>query len=57
MSEVPALAERGRKRHWRFRDHTQGSLVTSILILALPLLATSVAGGVVFQLVDLTFLS
>ncbi len=57
MSEVPALAERGRKRRWRFRDHTQGSLVTSILILALPLLATSVAGGVIFQLVDLTFLS
>ena len=45
------------QRGWRDRDHTRGSLFASLLVLALPLLASSVLGGVVFQLVDLTFLS
>jgi putative MATE family efflux protein len=49
------------RRSWlarlRERDHTQGRLVGSLLSLALPLLASSVAGGVVYQLVDLAFLS
>jgi putative MATE family efflux protein len=45
------------KRGWRDRDHTRGSLLVSLLMLALPLLASSVLGGVVFQLVDLAFLS
>lgn len=42
---------------WRERDHTRGSLFGSMLVLALPLLATSVMGGVVFQVTDLAFLS
>lgn len=41
---------------WRDRDHTQGSLWVSLGVLALPLLAQS-SGGVVFQLVDLGFVS
>ncbi len=39
------------------RDHTQGSLFSSLLTLALPLVATSLCGGVIFQLVDLKLIS
>jgi putative MATE family efflux protein len=46
-----------KQRGWRDRDHTRGSLFVSLLMLALPLLGSSVLGGVVFQLTDLTFLS
>jgi putative MATE family efflux protein len=42
---------------WRDRDHTRGSLLTSLLVLALPLLATNLAGAVTFQIVDIAFLS
>lgn len=42
---------------WRERDHTRGNLFVSMLVLSLPLLATSVMGGVVFQVADLAFLS
>ena len=42
---------------WRDRDHTRGNLTTSLLVLALPMLASSIGGGAVFQLVDLTFIS
>lgn len=42
---------------WRERDHTRGSLLTSMFMLSLPLLASSVLGGVLFQVVDLAFLS
>lgn len=42
---------------WRHRDHTSGNLLGSLLMLALPLIASSTLGGAVFQLVDLTFLS
>jgi putative MATE family efflux protein len=55
--EAQAPARRAKQRGWRDRDHTRGSLFVSLLMLALPLLASSVLGGVVFQLVDLTFLS
>jgi putative MATE family efflux protein len=41
----------------RDRDHTRGSLLTSLAVLALPLLATSIVGGVAFQLVDLKLIS
>jgi putative MATE family efflux protein len=41
---------------WRNRDHTRGSIAVSLLVLALPSLASSL-GGVVFQLTDLTFIS
>jgi putative MATE family efflux protein len=42
---------------WRHRDHTRGSLVVSLVTLALPLVATSLCGGVLFQLVDLKLIS
>ena len=41
---------------WRDRDHTRGRLVTSLVVLAVPLMASSLA-MVVFQLVDLAFIS
>ncbi len=41
---------------WRNRDHTRGSLAISLLVLALPSLATSLA-GVAFQITELTFIS
>jgi Na+-driven multidrug efflux pump len=44
------------RRGWRDRDHTRGSLLTSLLTLALPMLASSLL-LVAFQLIDLTFLS
>lgn len=42
---------------WRDRDHTRGSLVASLATLALPLLATSLFGGVIFQMADLKLIS
>ena len=42
---------------WRDRDHTRGNLLTSLIVLALPLVATSLFGGVLFQLVDLKLIS
>ncbi len=42
---------------WRNRDHTQGSLYASLLVLALPLIGSSMLFGVVYQLFDLAFLS
>jgi putative MATE family efflux protein len=42
---------------WRDRDHTQGSLVSSLAMLALPLMASSLVAGVLFQLVDLKLVS
>jgi putative MATE family efflux protein len=44
------------KIDWRNRDHTRGSLALSLLVLALPSLATSLA-GVALQLTELTFIS
>ena len=40
----------------RDRDHTQGRLLTSLLVLSLPSIATSFMGAVVYQLVDLKFI-
>jgi putative MATE family efflux protein len=53
--EAPAAA-RGGLAAWRERDHTRGRLLTSLMVLAVPLFATSLS-GVFFQLVDLTFVS
>lgn len=39
------------------RDYTRGRLVSSLLALALPMVAGSLAVGVLFQVVDLAFLS
>jgi putative MATE family efflux protein len=47
----------GRISRWRDRDHTRGDLLGSLLVLALPLLATNLAGAIVYQIVDLAFLS
>jgi putative MATE family efflux protein len=52
VSGVPG----GRFARWTWRDHTRGSLRASLAVLALPLLASS-ASGVLFQLVDLAFVS
>jgi putative MATE family efflux protein len=51
-----SAAARGGLAAWRERDHTRGRLLTSLVVLAVPLLATSIS-AVVFQLVDLTFVS
>jgi Na+-driven multidrug efflux pump len=42
---------------WRHRDHTRGRLLPSLLVLALPLVASSLVAVAGFQLVDLAFLS
>ncbi len=42
---------------WREHDHTRGSLLASLAVLALPLLATNLTGAVLYQVVDLVFLS
>ena len=42
---------------WRRRDHTRGSLLVSLLVLALPSICTSLVGAAAYQLVDLKFLS
>ncbi len=42
---------------WRHRDHTTGRLTSSLLVLALPLLASGLFGTAVFQIVDLIFIS
>ena len=41
---------------FRDRDHTRGSLLTSIAVLSLPSVLASVAGGGLFQLADLWIL-
>ncbi|MCS5637086.1 MAG: MATE family efflux transporter [Myxococcota bacterium] len=56
-SSEPAPSRPSRFAQWRDRDHTRGSLYTSLLVLALPLVATSLFGGVLFQLVDLKLIS
>jgi len=57
MNAAPPEAERRRPRiDWRGRDHTRGRLIISLLVLALPGLASSLS-GVVFQIVDLVFIS
>jgi putative MATE family efflux protein len=46
----------GRLSGWRDRDHTRGSLVGSLFVLALPMMASSLI-FVAFQLTDLSFLA
>jgi len=41
----------------RDHDHTQGSLYGSLMVLSLPMVATSLFGGVIFQLGDLKLIS
>ncbi len=42
---------------WRDRDLTRGGLFGALFVLALPMVASGVAGVLVFLLVDLTFVS
>ena len=45
------------KLRWRDRDHTRGSLLRSLGLLALPMVGSSLVGGVLFQLIDLKLIS
>ncbi|MBW2240725.1 MAG: MATE family efflux transporter [Deltaproteobacteria bacterium] len=58
MSEQTGSGARppSRARSWTSHDHTQGRLLVSLLVLALPLVVTSLAHAT-FQMVDLAFLS
>ena len=56
MSEPNPARSAGRLSAWRDRDHTRGSLVASLFVLALPMMASSLL-MVAFQLTDLSFLS
>jgi len=46
----------GRLAAWRDRDHTRGNLLASLLVLALPMMASSFL-MVAYQLADLSFIS
>jgi putative MATE family efflux protein len=52
-----ATPARGLLARWRHRDHTQGRLIASLAVLALPLLISGLLHGAVFQIVDLSFIS
>jgi len=54
---TPPARAPGAAPGWRHRDHVRGSLVGSLFVLALPLVASGVLGGAVFQIADLTFVS
>ncbi len=54
--EPETLAHPSLLARFRDRDHTQGSLLGSIAVLALPSMLTSLGGMALFQLVDLRFL-
>ncbi|MEE2662893.1 MAG: MATE family efflux transporter [Myxococcota bacterium] len=47
----------GRWQRLTQRDHTRGSLVRSMWVLSIPLMLSSVLGGLVLQLVDLSFIT
>ncbi len=56
MTDPKRVRTAARLSGWRNRDHTRGSLVASLFVLALPMMASS--GLIVaFQLIDLSFLS
>ena len=59
MNEGPGRSTQAGSRlaRWRHRDHTRGPLLASLAVLSLPLFTSSLAQGVIFQLVDLHFLS
>jgi putative MATE family efflux protein len=54
---VSEAAPDGAGAGWRPRDLTRGSLLAALARLALPLMASSLLGGVVFQLCELAFVS
>ena len=47
----------GRWQRLTRRDHTTGSLATSMWVLSVPLMLSSLLGGAVFQLIDLSFIT
>ncbi|MBW2723913.1 MAG: MATE family efflux transporter [Deltaproteobacteria bacterium] len=53
----PEAPEPGWLERFRDRDHTQGSLYGSLMVLSLPMVATSLFGGVIFQMGDLKLIS
>ena len=56
MSDPKRTGAAARLAAWRDRDHTQGSLIGSLFVLALPMMLSS--GLIVaYQLVDLAFIS
>jgi putative MATE family efflux protein len=58
-AEAPLEPRGSLARLWselRYRDHTRGNLATSTMLLALPAIMTSLAGGAFYQLVDLYFI-
>jgi putative MATE family efflux protein len=57
VSEETAATPEVRAAGWRDRDLTQGRLLPALATLALPLVASSLLGGVLFQLCELTFVS
>ncbi len=54
---APVDVEPGWLERLRDRDHTQGSLYKSLFVLSIPLLATSLFGGVIYQMGDLKLIS
>lgn len=52
MAAQPGWLER-----LRGRDHTRGSLYKSLFVLSIPLVATSLFGGVIYQMGDLKLIS
>lgn len=53
----PEAAPQSAFARWRDHDHTRGSLLVALSTLALPLLATSLFAGLIFQMVDLKLIS
>jgi putative MATE family efflux protein len=49
--------EESARSGWRQRDLTRGGLFGALAVLALPLLASGVLGGVAYQMLDLFFVS
>jgi putative MATE family efflux protein len=52
-----SVVEQSWLERMRSRDLTRGSLYTSLMVLALPMVATSFVGGVFFQMGDLKLIS
>lgn len=57
MSEQAPSGAGAERAALRQRDLTQGGLLSALVSLALPLVASSLVGGVVFQLFELVFVS
>ncbi len=56
MKSNPENPKPGRLKALLRRDHTEGSLLVSMLVLALPMVVGSVGVGAIYPIVDLSFL-